>query len=434
MEVTVSFMAKQLVRAPLALSLAGSVMLAAPAAAQPSARTAARVLVIDSVNVVDPANSRVGPLRRIVIRGDRIVAVTPVSVPLTVAVDERISGSGAYAIPGLTDHHVHLVPGMSRALSQAARGGVTMVNSMAGDARVAGEYARQVLAKELAGPEIVYASVMAGPDFFSDPRFIGAGLGFAPGTAPWAQAVTAETDIVRAVAAARGSGAEVLKLYAMIDSAVAARLTEEAHRQGMRVVAHGAVFPARPLQLAQARVDILTHAPYLAWQGSELIRAQDALRRAEGPFETVPATGAVVDSLLRTMRQVGTYIEPTLFVFLERNTPAALRSWSTAFTKRAFDTGVPVLAGTDGLIAGDSSALPNIHRELQHLVNAGLSNAAALAAATSTAARAMGRARTHGVIAPGYVADIVLLDANPLVDISATTRIRRVLLRGVPIR
>lgn len=417
-----------------ALLLACSTLLSMSLRAQPSARVRERVLVIDSVNVVDPANSRVGPLRRIVIRGERIVAVTPVSVPLTLEVDERISGSGAYAIPGLTDHHVHLVPGMSRVLAQAARGGVTMVNSMAGDARVAGEYARQVLAKELAGPEIVYASVMAGPDFFSDPRFIGAGLGFAPGTAPWAQAVTAETDIARAVAAARGSGAEVLKLYAMIDSAVSARLTEEAHRQGMRVVAHGAVFPARPLQLAQARVDVLTHAPYLAWQGAELVQAQDALRRAEGPFARVPVEGPVVDTLLRAMRQAGTALEPTLFVFLERNTPAALRTWSTAFTQRAFAAGVSILAGTDGLIAGDSSALPNIHREMQHLVNAGLSNAGALAAATSTAARAMGRARTHGAIAAGYVADIVLLDANPLVDIGATTRIRRVILRGTPVR
>ncbi len=63
-------------------------------------------------------------------------------------------------------------------------------------------------------------------------------------------------------------------------------------------------------------------------------------------------------------------------------------------------------------------------------MQAGLRPGDALAAATIVPARAMGRAQSHGRIAPGYVADIVILHANPLVDITATTRIRTVLLRG----
>ncbi len=264
-----------------------------------------RVVVIDSVNVVDVAAQRVDPLRRIVIRNDRIVAVQSVAAARPDSVDEWINGSGGYAIPGLTDHHVHLVPGSGPLLERAARGGVTMVNAMAGDARVHGEFARQVLMRELRGPEIAYASVMAGPDFFVDPRFIGSGAGFAPGTAPWVRAVTDTTDLVQAVAAARGSGAEVLKLYAMMDSALAARLTAEAHRQHMRVVAHGTVFPARPLQLVQSGVDILTHVPYLAWQGAEVLAPRDVFRRAEGPFGDVPVSAAPIRQLLRAMREKG---------------------------------------------------------------------------------------------------------------------------------
>jgi hypothetical protein len=168
-----------------------------------------RIVVIDSVTGVDVAAGRLIPLQRIVIRGDSIVAVRSVAVAAPDTIDQLIAGNGAFAIPGLTDHHVHLTANMAGALARAARGGVTMVQALAGDNRIAGNFARMVSARELAGPEIVYASVMAGPDFFVDPRFLDAGRGYAPGTAPWAQAVTANTDVVLAVANAHGSGAEV---------------------------------------------------------------------------------------------------------------------------------------------------------------------------------------------------------------------------------
>ncbi len=420
------------------LLLLAALLLSADAlAAQPPAARAPRrerVVIIDSVTVVDVNAARLVAQQRIVIRGDSIVAVQPVSATLPDSVDERIDGRGAFAIPGLVDHHVHLVGGMDAALRQAARGGVTMVHSMAGDNRTAGEYARRVLVKELAGPEIAYASVMAGPDFFVDPRFRGAGIGFVPGTAPWMQSVTAGTDVVRAVAAARGSGADVLKLYAMIDSALAARLIAEAHRQGMRVVAHGTVFPARPLQLVQGGVDILTHAPYLSWQGAPVVRPEDVFDRRLGPYATVPVDGAQVAMLIDAMKRAGTYLEPTLFVFARRTDDLAVNSWGAALTKRALDAGIPIIAGTDGLVDGDSTSMPNVHRELQLLVKAGLTPAAALASATTVPARAMRRERTHGAIAAGRVADVVLLDANPLEDISATTRIRQVVLKGRTLR
>ena len=393
-----------------------------------------RLVVIDSVTVVDVAARRLIPQQRIVIRGDSIIAVEPVAQTAPDSIDERINGRGTFAIPGLVDHHVHLTPGMAGSLTQAARGGVTMVQAMAGDARVAGEYARMVIARELAGPEIAYASVMAGPDFLVDPRFLGAGVGFKPGTAPWAQAVTSKTDVVLAVAAARGSGAEVLKLYAMMDSALVARLVAEAHRQGMRVVAHGTVFPARPLQLVQAGVDIITHAPYLSWQGAASVRAEDSWNRAKGPYESVPVNGDQITALIRSMKSAGTFFEPTLAVFARQTAEKAMNAWAPAVTLRARDAGIPIIAGTDGLIDADTTALPTIHRELQALVSAGLTPGEALAAATTTPARAMGRERTHGVVAAGYVADVVLLEANPLEDISATTRIRQVVLRGRPIK
>lgn len=407
--------------------------MAQPAAAQrpvPRPPRRERVLVIDSVTVIDVATRALAAAQRIVIRGDSIVAVQAMSAPLPDTIDERVNGGGTFAIPGLTDHHVHLTSGMESMLTRAARGGVTMVQAMAGDNRTAGEMARKVLARELVGPEIAYASVMAGPGFFIDPRFSGAGIGFANGSAPWAQAVTAQTDIVRAVALARGSGAEVLKLYAMMDSALVARITAEAHKQGMRVAAHGTVFPAGPLQMVQGKVDLLTHAPYLAWQGAAAVRDEDSWDRRAGPFATVPADGPQIGALLRAMKQARTYFEPTLFVFARRPEERDVNAWGALVTRLARDAQVPIIAGTDGLIESDSTALPNIHLEMQALVAAGLTAPEALAAATVTPAREMHRERTHGAIATGHVADVVLLDANPLLDITATTRIRLVVLRG----
>ncbi|MBK6307361.1 MAG: amidohydrolase family protein [Gemmatimonadetes bacterium] len=104
-----------------------------------------------------------------------------------------------------------------------------------------------------------------------------------------------------------------------------------------------------------------------------------------------------------------------------------------ALTVRAQAAGIPILAGTDGFVGPDSVPLPYIHRELQLLVEAGLTPAAALATTTTVPARAMRRERTHGVIAAGRVADIVLLEGNPLADIRNTTRIRQVVLRGRPL-
>lgn len=417
--------------AALAIALVG-----APLNAQATRirSSAPRTTVIDSVTVVDVANNRLVPNQRIVVRGDSIVAVQSIATAFTDSVDRHISGRGAFAIPGLVDHHVHLSEGMAPLLTRAARGGVTMVQALAGDNRVAGEYARMVIARELAGPEISYASVMAGPGFFTDPRFIGAGLGYKPGTAPWAQAVTEKTDVVVAVAAARGSGAEVLKLYAMIDSGLAARLIAEAHRQGMTVVAHGTVFPARPLQLVQAHVDILTHAPYLSWQGATSVRAEDSFNRAKGPYDSVPTSGPAITTLIQEMKRAGTALEPTLVVFARQTTEKAMNDWAASITAKASAAGVPIIAGTDGLIDGDTTALPNIHKELQLLVSAGLTPAEALASATTVPARAMNRSKTHGAIAAGFVADLVLLDANPLQDISATRQIRQVLLKGRALR
>ena len=91
--------------------------------------------------------------------------------------------------------------------------------------------------------------------------------------------------------------------------------------------------------------------------------------------------------------------------------------------------GVPIMAGTDTtapfVFPGSS-----LHEELALLVQAGLTPMQALQAATKLPAEFLGKLQTQGTIEQGKIADLLLLDANPLDDIHNTQKIRAVILRG----
>ena len=98
-----------------------------------------------------------------------------------------------------------------------------------------------------------------------------------------------------------------------------------------------------------------------------------------------------------------------------------------------FRAGVPLLVGTD---APEPQVTPgfSLHQELELLVESGMTPAAALAAATLQNATALGQADQLGSIAPDKLADLVLLDANPLDDIRHTRQIDLVIRGGVVCR
>jgi predicted amidohydrolase YtcJ len=98
-------------------------------------------------------------------------------------------------------------------------------------------------------------------------------------------------------------------------------------------------------------------------------------------------------------------------------------------TRLLHRAGVPILAGTD---VGNPFLVPgySLHRELQLLVQAGLTPLEALQAATLSPARFLNATDSLGTVAPGKVADLVLLDADPLADIANTQRIRAVVTNG----
>jgi hypothetical protein len=112
-----------------------------------------------------------------------------------------------------------------------------------------------------------------------------------------------------------------------------------------------------------------------------------------------------------------------------RHVDAELYRLALDNVRQAHEAGVRMVAGTD---SGDTYVFPGfaIHDELAELVRAGLSPADALRSATIDAARFSGNERDYGSIEVGKVADMVLLDADPLADIRSTARISGLFFNG----
>jgi len=375
----------------------------------------------------------------ILIHGERITAVFTdgsQALPAGTAVQAL---PGKFAIPGLIDTHVHVGSDVSgedsrvradRRLCRALLGGVTAVRDMAGDTRALASLQRDAKVGDIASPDLYFASLWAGPAFFSDPRTAQASAGEVPGSLPGMRAVDSTTDLRQAVAEARGTGATAIKLYAALSPELVVAATAEAHRQRLLVWAHASMAQVSPLQMALAGVDVLSHGPRVARELSPAVYdslVKDSTLALRGRFD-IPT----FDSLFAAMRRRGTIMEPTLFIYMMEDR-RRLGAMAAEVTRRAHRLGVTIVAGTDSLGSGDEGAwqLPNLHEELRLLVReGGLSPADALAAATRNAARTVGPLTERGTIEAGMLADLVILDADPLAEIANTTAIRLVVKRG----
>jgi hypothetical protein len=134
---------------------------------------------------------------------------------------------GQYLLPGLIDSHVHYATNPDRPYAEAELkrniyGGVTGVRDMAGDARELAGLSRDALLNRIPSPDMFYASLVAGPSFFKDPRTVVAALGTQPGTVPWLYAV--DEQRCRWPSRRRGTGATGLKIYANLPGTLVRKL------------------------------------------------------------------------------------------------------------------------------------------------------------------------------------------------------------------
>jgi imidazolonepropionase-like amidohydrolase len=399
-------------------------------------------LVIQRARLIDGTGAPPRDGVTIVVTDGRIAGVwADGSAEARAAGGERIDAAGATVIPGLIDAHVHLATNPNaegwrerteRWLAELVAGGVTGVRDMAGDARAIRSLAEAVASGELSGPRIDYTAVVAGPGFFVDPRARASSEGLEPGDAPWARAVTANSDVEAVVAEAAATGAAGIKAYALVDPELLTRLATAAHARGLRVWSHATVFTTRPSEAVAAGVDVLSHAAYLVWEGSP--PTTEYTRRGLGDYMGVSPDDPAVTRALRAMADAGTMLDATASLMPRiavRDDIGELRTdWTFEIVRRAHEAGVQIVAGTDYPAAPGTA--PSIHEELEVLVDdVGLSAMDALVAATRNGARAIGIEADYGTVEPGKVANLVILEEDPLVDIRNTTAIRMVVKDGV---
>jgi imidazolonepropionase-like amidohydrolase len=407
--------------------------------------TLREALALTHATIIDGTGAPPRSAMTIVMRGGRIAALFPDGAqPLPPDATER-SAAGKFVLPGLIDAHVHNATNPSgedgrarveQRLRNALLGGVVAVRDMGGDGRALADLQRAANAGDIVSPDIHYSAIIAGPSFFVDPRVLASSVGYAPGTAPFARAVTDTTDMRQVIAEARGSGATAVKMYAALDAPTAKRVAAEATRQGLHVWAHLALFPARPSEVVAAGVEVVSHSPFAIWEAAP--RMPEYGQRSQIDMSVTP-DNPTIRRLFAMMRERGTILDATLWVI---HAPANAPDTSIVkrrerlaieFTRAAHAAGIRIAAGTDDMGADSAGALPNIHYEMELLVRAGLTPMEAIVAATQTNAIATGFERDHGTIAVGKAADLLVLDADPSADIRNTTRIAYVVRRGRPL-
>lgn len=363
--------------------------------------------------------------------GERIIAVMRDSQvgPGELTGAQEVDLAGKFLIPGLIDSHQHLATPPDRAEAEARLrrdiySGITGTRDMADDLRQVADLTRAARVGEIASPDIAYAALMAGRSFFDDPRTQAIAAGAKGGEVPWEQAIDAGTDMGLATARAKGTYATAIKIYANLPGSLVAKITDEAHRQGMRVWAHGMVFPATPFEVVDAGVDTVSHTCYLAYQA--MAKRPDAYQhRFPVDASLFGQDNPVMAKLFADMARRGTVLDATLHVY--RDVEAAAReqhkpalctvALAGKLTNQAYRSGVAISAGTDG-DTPLKDPLPSLFDELELLHDAaGLPPMAVLRSATIIGARAMGEEKQMGSIEAGKLANMVVLARDPLEDV-----------------
>lgn len=386
-------------------------------------------LAIVDVNVVDVVQGRILPNRRVVIQGNKIVSVAQKpSVPKGA---KRVDGSGKFLIPGLWYMHAHTELAGEVSLPVALANGVTGIRDMGSDLDLILRLKASVSNGRILGPRIL----AAGPI-----------LDDAPEDWPFRMRVKTAAEGTAAVRELKRRGVDLIKVHDHTPHEAFRAIAAEAQRQGLPLAGHIPIGLMVEQVVEAGQRDIEHLSNLTLWEtcsgGDEYkpdkCRELFSMLARKGVWQTPTLT------FWRTAATIGTeasktdlarlaYVSRSQRKFWQQNqrffTPQvvsyfAQRVGPAAAVVRDMDlAGVGVLAGCDGLIAGFC-----LHDELDAFVRGGMTPAAALRTATINPARYSGL--ELGSVAQGKLADLVLLDGNPLTDIGNTTKIRALIANG----
>jgi imidazolonepropionase-like amidohydrolase len=429
-------------------------------------------LALVHATVIDGTGAATRGDLTIIIRSNRISEIAKSSTIALPANVQVINASGKFVIPGLWDMHIHWYD--KDYLPLFIANGVTGARMMWGTPNHQ-EWRKEIEQGSLPGPRMYLASqLIDGPN----PLW------------PDSLSVTNEADARQAVRKVKATGADFIKVYSVLPREAYFAIADEARKQGLPFAGHVpiAVSVKEAAEAGQKSIEHLTGIlnGCSTHEGELLKTTQQILREvaaANRPMSVLSAKmrepnrlaletyNPIKAGLLFTeLKKHGTWQCPTLVVLRNissLNDPAITSDprikymppqfksmWDQAndsrfksrtaedfaLGKKLFQkdleivgamqrAGVGILAGTD---TGNPYCFPgfSLHDELALLVQAGLTPMEALQAATRNPARFMGREEDLGTVEKGKLADLVLLEANPLDDIANTKRIDSVIFDG----
>lgn len=333
-----------------------------------------------------------------------------------------IDCTGKFITPGLMDAHVHLATGDLSDLKKAhlitdsivgnmLKHGITTVRDMAGNAQYLSSCNAAIKAGKVAGPDIYYAAQFAGPGYFA---MLGAGRKGEKdlGNTAWYRAISTTADVKPAIADAKKAGVTGIKIYANLSKTLIREITNEAHRQGLLAWAHGAIFPSKPMDVAQSDVNSMSHANDLVFQQIKGDTIEIGAAWAQ-LYKGLKLDSTVRDQMLLEMKKRGTFLDPTVF-HAENNKMGN----AVLITKRAHQLGVKIVTGTDWIYPEKNEAVPLLEEMRLLNTKCGLSNLDVIQAATLNAAQVTGLS-DRGVIRLGKRADILVLEGDPVKSLEA---------------
>jgi imidazolonepropionase-like amidohydrolase len=366
----------------------------------------------------------------VILRGGKIVAAGPAaSIPMPKGA-EFVDAKGKSVLPGLWEMHAHFEQVEWGPIYLAT--GVTTARDVGNEREFIVGARDAIAAGQGVGPRLVMAGVVDGSGPFA--------LGVIRVDTP--------EQAREQVKKYKAAGFQQIKIYSSVKPDILKVVTAEAHRLGMTVTGH-IPFGMNAIQGIEDGMDQINHVEYLT---KVMVDPKSHTIDPDAPnvkkiiklllehHIVVDDTLALMEVILHPLDHPISGFEPGILKVAPElkegletiGTPSAKAEQSAA-TFRAMEatvrvlhqSGVPIVAGTDQAVPGFS-----LDREIELYVQAGFTPMEAIQAATLVPARAMGMEKESGTIEAGKRADVILVDGNPLENISDIRKVSAVFAAG----
>ena len=437
-------------------------LIAAVVAVLIASQAGVKDVAITGVTIIDPSAANPYLRNQTILVQDGVIKSAGPARAITIPKGARIiDARGKFAIPGLWDMHVHFMNTGVSALPLLVANGITSVREMGGYLDSTRAWQGRMAAGTLVGPRIVTPGpILESAQYLQGVRERSARLGgrLAPRVLPYRVEIATPEDARRVMDSLARLKVDFVKIRTTGSAEAYFAILREARRVGLTVVGHqpSVVTLASASDSGQRSIEHAFLPPLSGlgdsarfalyerfahngtWYTPTLVVTKAVLVSGDSAAKAIFGDSAAVHDERRQ------YASPWLLGWWrmqvdERETDtstarlAAMRAFfrsSAEDVRRMHAAGVNILAGTD---AGSVLVYPgfSLHEELELMVSeAGLTPKDALYSATVAPARFLGLTAKLGAIAAGKVADIVLLNADPLIDIHNARRIFAVVQAG----